>query len=110
VAFGLLPDVQPLHLLGKASLAQALAREQVWREPSWTESLVVGSPSFVKRMQPLILSRQETGIAEGPDGVWALHRRRQLRMAQKTPPKSDPWPDLNDSKMANIQIASNLTR
>lgn len=71
------------------SLAEALAREQVRREPCWTESLVVGSAGFVKRMQPLILSRQETEITEAADGVWAL-RETAAPYGQETAPKSEP--------------------
>jgi hypothetical protein len=71
------------------ALADALAREQVRREPCWTESLVVGSPGFVKRMQPLILSRQETEIAEGPEGVW-VWREAAAPYGQEMGPKSDP--------------------
>src|SRR5690348_3523042 len=56
----------------ETSLAEALAREEVRREPCWTESLVVGSTEFVGRMQPLIAGRQETEIVEAADGVWAL--------------------------------------
>ncbi len=60
----------------EARLAEALARDKVRREPDWTESLVVGSTAFVERMQPLILSRQETEIAEAADGVWALQEAK----------------------------------
>jgi putative transposase len=73
----------------EASLAEAFAREQARREPCWTESLVVGSPSFVKRMQPLITSRQETEIAEGPGAVWIL-REAPARYGTNSGAKS--WP------------------
>ena len=73
----------------EASLAESLAREQVRRQPCWTESLVVGSTEFVRRMQPLILSRQETEIEEGPDGVWTL-REAAAPYDKETAPKSEP--------------------
>ena len=73
----------------EASLTEALARDEVRREPCWTESLVVGSPGFVKRMQPLIVSRQETEIAEGPGGVWIL-REGAVPYGKETGPKTPP--------------------
>ena len=73
----------------KASLAEALAREQVGREPCWTESLVVGSTGFVKAMQPLVLSRQETEIVEAPDGVWSL-RDPEASYGKETGPNRAP--------------------
>ena len=53
-------------------MAEALAKEEVRREPCWTESLAVGSTEFVECMQPLILWRQETEVVEAADGMWAL--------------------------------------
>jgi putative transposase len=73
----------------EASLAEALARDEVRREASWTESLAIGSPEFVRRMQPLMLSRQQTAIAEGPKGVWAL-QETAISYGQETDPESAP--------------------
>ena len=73
----------------EASLAEAPAREQVRQEPCWTESLVVGSTEFVGRMQPLILSRQETEIVEAADGGWAL-RETEVAYGKETGLKSAP--------------------
>ncbi len=42
------------------------------REACWTESLAVGSPAFLKRIRPLILSRQETEIVKEESGLWVL--------------------------------------
>jgi len=56
----------------EASLLEAIARDEMKRQACWTESLAVGSPAFLERMQPLILSRRETEIVEqGPD-LWIL--------------------------------------
>ena len=71
----------------EASLAEALAREQVQREPCWTESLAVGSAGFVEQVKPLILSRQETEIVEAVEGVWAL-RETVVPYGRETRPKS----------------------
>ena len=73
----------------EASLGEALARAQARREPCWTESLVVGSAPFVRRMQPLMLSRQETEIMEGQDGVCVL-REAKTAYGKETGPKSAP--------------------
>jgi putative transposase len=72
----------------EASMTEALAREQVRREPCWTESLAVGSAGFVERMQPLIVSRQETEIVEATGGVWAL-REEGAPYGKETGLKSD---------------------
>ena len=57
----------------EASLAERIARDDAKREPCWTESLAVGSREFLERIQPWILSRQETEIVESVEGkVWAL--------------------------------------
>jgi hypothetical protein len=56
----------------EAVLQERVERDELKREPCWTESLAVGSPEFVKRMQPLILSRRETEIVEEEAGLWVL--------------------------------------
>jgi hypothetical protein len=49
-----------------------MARDQVIREPSWTESLAVGSSGFLEKISPLTLSRRETEIVETGTGTWML--------------------------------------
>jgi hypothetical protein len=54
-------------------LHEAIARNQMRREPCWTDTLAVGSRSFLSRVQPLILSRCETEIVEDKElGLWML--------------------------------------
>ena len=65
-------DLDALRGNLSAALDEALAREQMKREPCWTECLAVGSRSFVDRIGPLILSRQETEVVEAAEGIWAL--------------------------------------
>jgi len=56
-----------------ATLQEAIARDQLRREPCWTDSLAVGSRTFIDQVQPLILSRRETEIVEDKQlGLWAL--------------------------------------
>lgn len=57
----------------EAMLQEAIARNQMRREPCWTDTLAVGSRSFLSRVQPLILSRCETEIVEDKElGLWVL--------------------------------------
>src|ERR1051326_8740354 len=76
----------------EAGLAEVLAREQVRREPCWTESLAVGSlavgsASYVARIKPLVLSRQETAIVQEAEGLWAL-REAEVPYGDKTTSKN----------------------
>jgi hypothetical protein len=72
---------------GRSARARA-----VRREPCWTETLVVGSPGFVGRMQPLIRSRQETEIVEAVEGIWALREARSsLRQRNGTEKRAMAW-------------------
>ena len=56
----------------EASLAERIGRDQMKREPCWTESLAVGSAEFVERIKPLILSRLDTEIIEQSAERWVL--------------------------------------
>ena len=54
------------------SLRERIAKDQVKREPKWTESLAVGSQSFVENLDAKIRNRRQTEVlAEG--GTWVLH-------------------------------------
>jgi putative transposase len=55
-----------------ASLTERIARDEVKREPCWTESLAVGGLGFVEKVKPLILSRRETEVVPTTDNVWVL--------------------------------------
>jgi REP-associated tyrosine transposase len=66
-------DLEEVRKNLETSLTDAIARDQVKREPMWTESLAVGSRSFVEQIQPQISSRQETEIVESGSDVWILH-------------------------------------
>jgi putative transposase len=82
-------DLEAVRRNLEASLAEALAREQVRREPCWTESLAVGSAGFVEAVKPLILSRQETEIVAAAEGVLVL-REAVVPYGQEREPKSEP--------------------
>ena len=57
----------------EATLHEAIVRNQMKREPCWTDSLAVGSRRFLEQVQPLILSRRETEIVEDPElDLWVL--------------------------------------
>ena len=66
-------DLEEVRKNLETSLTDAIAHDRVKREPMWTESLAVGSRSFVEQIQPQILSRQETEIVESGCDVWTLH-------------------------------------
>jgi putative transposase len=81
-------DLGAVRMNLEASLAEALAGEQVRREPCWTESLAVGSAGFVEEVKPLILSRQETEIVEAAEEVWVL-RETVVPNGQERGPKAN---------------------
>ena len=56
----------------EATLKETIARDEMKREPCWTESLAVGSQAFVERIKPLVLSPSETEIVEDSPGLWVL--------------------------------------
>jgi hypothetical protein len=74
----------------EASLEQAIARDELRREPCWTESLAVGSKEFVERMEPLMSSRCETEIMEQVSGLWLLKETEipyRAEMGSESPSK-----------------------
>jgi hypothetical protein len=79
----------------EASLAERIARNEVKREPRWTESLAIGSVEYLKKVQPLILSRRETEIvAELDCDAWVLTRGGDCLQ-----PKNGPEKRLQGPKM-----------
>lgn len=76
----------------EASLQERIARDQVKREPRWTESLAVGSAGFVEKIKPLILSRPEMEIVESGEDMWML-RECGVPYGQETAPKNVAKPD-----------------
>ena len=56
----------------EVSLAQRIAKDQLKREPLWTESLAVGSAAFLQKIEPQVSSRRETEIVGTADNAWAL--------------------------------------
>lgn len=71
------------------TLQQAIDEDQLKREVCWTESLAVGSLSFVERTKPLILSRRETEIVEQSSNLWAL-KESEIPYGRNRPRKSPP--------------------
>ena len=70
-----------------ASLAEKIARDEVKREPCWTESLAVGSLGFVEKVKPLILFRRKSEMLPTADDVWAL-QESVIPYGQKTEVKN----------------------
>jgi hypothetical protein len=73
-------------------------QEQFKREACWTEGLTVGSDGFVERIRPLILSRQETELAQRDEETWVLKDSAMAcsaEMGSKNAPKLlNEGPDL----------------
>jgi len=70
------------------SLTERIARNELKREPCWTQSLAVGSVDFLRKVQPQIRWRRETEIAAAIDGkAWVLHETPILT-AEKQAPKT----------------------
>lgn len=59
----------------EASLQEAIVRDEMKRQAYWTESLAVGGPTFLEKMQGLILSRRETEIVEQESNLWVLKEK-----------------------------------
>lgn len=69
------------------SLAEIIARDEMKREPCWTESIAVGSMGFVEQARPRAIMRRDVAITESPGKVWVLHEAT-VPYGQKTNSKS----------------------
>jgi hypothetical protein len=65
-------DPQEVRRNWEVAPEEAIARDQVKREPIWTESLPIGSAGFVERIQPLLLTRRETEVIETAERLAVL--------------------------------------
>jgi hypothetical protein len=65
-------DLQEVRQNLAVSLEETIAKDQVARQACWTESLAVGSVSFVEKVKPFILSRRETEVIEAAEELWVL--------------------------------------
>ena len=65
-------DIEEVRGNLEAVLTEAISRGQLEREPSWTESLAVGSPGFLDEMKLLILSRREMEVVQTAAGLTVL--------------------------------------
>jgi putative transposase len=55
-----------------SALGELIARDQIKREPWWTEGLAVWSADFLETIKPLILSRRETELVQTDQQFWVL--------------------------------------
>ena len=65
-------SIEELRANPEFSLQETIARDEMKRESCWTESLAIGSASFLEQIQPLILSRRETELAHEAPDLWVL--------------------------------------
>jgi putative transposase len=56
----------------RTAVIQTLESGRLAREPVWTESIAVGSESFVSDVAAEIWNREELDQFEGPEGSWVL--------------------------------------
>ena len=56
----------------EAAIAQAIAERRLNREPIWTQSIAVGSKSFVRGIAHVTKKRRRLEMEENVDGVWYL--------------------------------------
>ena len=68
----------------RAAVIQALERGQLAREPVWTESIAVGSESFVADVAAEIWNREELDQFEGPGGRWILRETGEAYTTQSS--------------------------
>jgi putative transposase len=71
----------------EASLADRVAGDRMNREPCWTESLAVGSPSFLEQIEPQISSRRNTEIVETAGDLWILQEAPTPYRQENNPEK-----------------------
>jgi len=65
-------DLADLRMNLETRISERVSRDRMQRNSIWTESLCIGSQSFVEKAKPLILSRQETEISHDTNGIWVL--------------------------------------
>jgi len=79
----LLDMAKLLELLGGVSLLEfrehheklleeRMAKDQMKREPEWTEAIAVGDEQFIERIEPLIRNRREIRVGCLENGGWIL--------------------------------------
>jgi hypothetical protein len=65
-------DIEEIRRNLSVSLAERIARDELKRQPCWTESLAVGSAEFLGKVQPLMVSRRQSEIVEAAEEFWVL--------------------------------------
>ena len=77
---------------GEGGKFHITGRDQMKREPCWTESLAVGSAGFVEKIKPQILSRRDMAISEQGEERWVLQEAVGPGYGQKRGSKSPAKP------------------
>jgi hypothetical protein len=76
-------DLEAVTQNSAAVLEEMIARDQMQRQACWTESLAAGSIGFVERIQPLILSRNETELVQAT-GMSECCEKREFLTGKKS--------------------------
>jgi len=86
----------------EVSLAERIAREPMNREPCWTESLAVGSASFVGKFVSEDFSRRRTQMAETAPEVWSLQESGIPYGLKMSPKNAAKAPKNGDSQRIGL--------
>ena len=54
------------------TIEEAISRQELKRDPMWTENIAIGSESFVKTIEGQTLNRRELTVEEGSEKRWCV--------------------------------------
>jgi len=83
-----------------------MAKDQMKREPEWTEAIAVGGEQFIERIEPLIRNRREIRAGCLENVSWILQDARSpINLTRRAGRVSDAGSDLS-----NVQDLNQLHR
>ena len=82
-------SVEEFRLTLQTALEEAMAKDQLKREPTWTECLAVGSQGYVEKIESEARNRQRLQC-EQEGGVWVLRDEHGPLYGAKNEPISLP--------------------
>ena len=71
------PDLRSFARGYEAAVAQELRDRRLSRNPIWTESIAVGSETFVRAIADATKIRKTLEMAESADGTWYVSEREK---------------------------------
>ena len=76
-------SLEDVRKILSTTLIETIARDELKREPCWTESLAVGSMPYLEKIKPMVLSRRETEVVEERPDFWVL-KEAEIPYGQKS--------------------------